>query len=63
VPVVTSAIAMAHGLGLDVVAEGIETPAQLAFLTAHGCETGQGYLLGRPTRAEELFPQRRSSSV
>lgn len=47
-------IAMAHQLGLSVVAEGIETPGQLAFLREHGCELGQGYLLGRPGPAEDF---------
>jgi EAL domain-containing protein (putative c-di-GMP-specific phosphodiesterase class I) len=39
---------MAHGLGVAVVAEGIETPEQLAILRRYGCDAGQGYLLGRP---------------
>ena len=52
VPLVTSTISMAHGLGLQVVAEGIETTHQLAFLTEKGCNTGQGYLFGRQARAD-----------
>jgi len=44
-------IAMAHGLRLDVVAEGVETEAQLRFLTERGCDMVQGYLLGRPMPA------------
>jgi EAL domain-containing protein (putative c-di-GMP-specific phosphodiesterase class I) len=47
-------IAMAHQLGLSVVAEGIETPGQLAFLRENGCEQGQGFLLGRPASAQDL---------
>jgi EAL domain-containing protein (putative c-di-GMP-specific phosphodiesterase class I) len=39
---------MAHELGKTVVAEGIETPEQLAILTDFGCDGGQGFLLGRP---------------
>jgi diguanylate cyclase len=39
---------MAHGLGLEAVAEGIETPEQLAVLRRYGCDEGQGFLLGRP---------------
>ncbi|MEO8555660.1 MAG: EAL domain-containing protein [Actinomycetota bacterium] len=58
VPLVTSAISMAHGLGLQTVAEGIETPQQLAFLTDKGCDIGQGYLFGRPVRADKLRPGR-----
>jgi diguanylate cyclase (GGDEF)-like protein len=45
---VDTIIAMGHGLGLEVIAEGIETPEQLAFLAAAGCELGQGYHFGRP---------------
>lgn len=46
-------IAMAHRLGLEVVAEGVETAAQLAFLRREGCDTAWGYLLGRPMLAAE----------
>jgi EAL domain-containing protein (putative c-di-GMP-specific phosphodiesterase class I) len=46
---ITSAIiAMAHGLNLRVVAEGVETREQLKFLHNEGCEAAQGYLLYRP---------------
>jgi EAL domain-containing protein (putative c-di-GMP-specific phosphodiesterase class I) len=45
---------VAHGLGKEVVAEGVETPAQAAFLRAHGCEFLQGYLFARPMPAEAL---------
>lgn len=41
-------IAMAHGLGLQVVAEGVETRRQLAFLEMLGCDMVQGFLVGRP---------------
>jgi diguanylate cyclase (GGDEF)-like protein/PAS domain S-box-containing protein len=47
-------IAMAAALRLAVVAEGVETPEQAAFLQAHGCESGQGYLFGRPLVAERF---------
>jgi EAL domain-containing protein (putative c-di-GMP-specific phosphodiesterase class I) len=43
---------MAHRLGLAVVAEGIETKAQLEFLRSQGCEHGQGFLLGKPMPAK-----------
>jgi diguanylate cyclase (GGDEF)-like protein len=49
--IVTAVIAMAHGLGLSVVAEGVETEAQLAFLRERRCDQFQGFLVGRPTEA------------
>ncbi|HLY81780.1 MAG TPA: EAL domain-containing protein, partial [Acidimicrobiales bacterium] len=58
---VTATIAMAHALRLEVVAEGVETEQQLAFLATQGCDTVQGYLLGRPLPAAamtELFRER-----
>jgi len=48
---------MAHSLGLTVTAEGIETPAQAAFLESQGCERLQGYLLGRPMPAIAVAQQ------
>jgi EAL domain-containing protein (putative c-di-GMP-specific phosphodiesterase class I) len=41
-------IGVARGLNLRVVAEGIETPEEVAFLTAHHCDEGQGEYFGRP---------------
>ena len=53
---ITSAvIAMAHNLKLKVVAEGIETAEQLAFLRRHRCDVGQGYLFDRPIPGQELI--------
>lgn len=46
--VVRTIIAMGGGLGLDVIAEGVETADQLAFLVAHGCSRFQGYLFAKP---------------
>lgn len=51
---VRAIIAMAQGLGLQVVAEGVETNEQLALLREYGCDRVQGYLLGRPMSAEQL---------
>jgi EAL domain-containing protein (putative c-di-GMP-specific phosphodiesterase class I) len=47
-------IAMAHSLGLEVVAEGVETQAQLDFLRRLECDQAQGYFIGRPMPAEQL---------
>jgi diguanylate cyclase (GGDEF)-like protein/PAS domain S-box-containing protein len=53
---ITSAvIAMAHNLKLTVVAEGIETAEQLAFLRRHRCDVGQGYLFDKPIPGEDLI--------
>jgi diguanylate cyclase (GGDEF)-like protein/PAS domain S-box-containing protein len=51
---VGSVIELGRTLGMDVVAEGVETGGQLAALTALGCRFLQGYLLGRPVPAAEL---------
>jgi diguanylate cyclase (GGDEF)-like protein/PAS domain S-box-containing protein len=52
---ITSAvIAMAHKLGMKVVAEGIETQEQLDFLKKNNCDDGQGYLLSRPLTLPQL---------
>jgi diguanylate cyclase (GGDEF)-like protein len=47
-------IAMAHALGKQVVAEGVEVPAQLTYLRTHGCDLAQGYHFGRPVPAAEF---------
>jgi diguanylate cyclase (GGDEF)-like protein len=49
-------IALAHGLKLKVVAEGVETADQLKFLLAHHCDSVQGYFLHRPLPEAELTP-------
>ena len=46
-------VTMAHSLGLEVVAEGVETVAQRRFLAEHGCDQMQGYLLARPLPAAD----------
>ncbi len=49
-----SIIDMAHGLGKQVIAEGIETLAQLDFLRERGCDLAQGYVLARPMALHEI---------
>jgi diguanylate cyclase (GGDEF)-like protein len=51
----TAVIAMGRALGLKVIAEGVETTAQLAVLRALGCDVGQGYLFARPMPAAQFF--------
>jgi len=47
-------IAMAHTLGMQVIAEGVETAEQLAFLRAQDCDSMQGYYLSKPLPGEAL---------
>jgi diguanylate cyclase (GGDEF)-like protein len=62
-PIVAAMIAMAHALKMEVVAEGVETEAQRAFLARHGCDIGQGYLFGRPVAASEVEAMLRPQSM
>jgi diguanylate cyclase (GGDEF)-like protein len=52
---VAAIIVMAHQLDIRVVAEGVETEAQLAFLREHDCDEYQGYFFSRPKPASDLF--------
>jgi EAL domain-containing protein (putative c-di-GMP-specific phosphodiesterase class I) len=62
---VESIVGMSAALGKHVVAEGVETEGQLAFLDAAGCSGIQGYLLGRPMEAGDIpgFLQRLNSGM
>jgi diguanylate cyclase (GGDEF)-like protein/PAS domain S-box-containing protein len=53
--IVRTIIEMAHQLGFTVVAEGVETDRQAAFLRQFGCEQAQGFFFGRPMPAAQLF--------
>ncbi|MEQ0561666.1 EAL domain-containing protein [Amycolatopsis sp. NEAU-NG30] len=55
--IVTSIIAMAHAVDLTVIAEGVESAEQVDLLRSLGCDQAQGYHLGRPVPAAELFGQ------
>jgi len=55
-PVVQLIISVARSLELDVVGEGVELPAQVQFLLAHGCNVMQGYYYHKPMPASQLVP-------
>jgi EAL domain-containing protein (putative c-di-GMP-specific phosphodiesterase class I) len=53
--IVTAVIALAHSMKLKVVAEGVETPEQLAFLKEYACDMMQGYLFSRPVSGDDVL--------
>jgi diguanylate cyclase (GGDEF)-like protein len=57
VAIVSAIVALGQALGLRIVAEGVETGTQQAFLTRLGCDSLQGYLLGRPQPADRFIAE------
>ena len=53
--IVRTIIAMSRSLGLEVIAEGVETSEQEAYVIGEGCHEGQGYLYSKPLGARELL--------
>ena len=52
--IVTTIISMAHNLGMDIIAEGVETEEQVAFLEDNRCKEYQGYYFSRPLPLEQF---------
>ncbi|MEC5399217.1 EAL domain-containing protein [Uliginosibacterium sp. H1] len=61
--ITTATLSMARDLGLQVVAEGVESEAQCDYLKRGGCQSIQGYLLARPMPAEEFVGWYRARSI
>ncbi len=56
-------ISLAHGLGLSVIAEGVEEPEQLEWLRRNGCDMAQGFHIARPAPLDELIQYLRASAT
>ncbi|MGC2134882.1 MAG: EAL domain-containing protein, partial [Xanthobacteraceae bacterium] len=61
--VVRAAIRLAHELGIEIIAEGVETEGQEKFLLSAGCEYGQGYYFSRPVDAERATELLRAGTI
>lgn len=61
--IICTIIALGQSLGMDVIAEGVETEAQRQFLATHGCNQYQGYLFSKPLPLEEFEQLLHQSSV
>jgi EAL domain-containing protein (putative c-di-GMP-specific phosphodiesterase class I) len=61
--ILSAVIDLAHRIGARVIAEGIETEAQLAIVTALGCDAVQGFLLGRPMEPAQILEAQARTTV
>ena len=61
--IVPAIIGLAHNLGLKVIAEGVETAAQLDYLRRQNCDEAQGYYFGRPVSAEKFADLMRENEI
>jgi diguanylate cyclase (GGDEF)-like protein/PAS domain S-box-containing protein len=61
--IVAAIVQLSKALGLVVLAEGVETPVQLARVAELGCDLYQGYLMSRPTQAESVAFKKKSSAA
>jgi EAL domain-containing protein (putative c-di-GMP-specific phosphodiesterase class I) len=61
--IVRALIGLAHDMGLDAIAEGVETPGQQAFLIAHGCGFAQGRLYGMAVPGDEASARVRPTAA
>jgi EAL domain-containing protein (putative c-di-GMP-specific phosphodiesterase class I) len=61
--ITAAVIVLCRRLGIEAIAEGVETLEQLEFLRQQGCDLGQGFLLSRPIPATEVIPWARAQQV
>lgn len=63
IAITSAVIALGHNLGLEVVAEGVETAEQMQYLTEHNCDLIQGYFISRPLPATKIILQFTKSGI
>jgi EAL domain-containing protein (putative c-di-GMP-specific phosphodiesterase class I) len=61
--IVRAIVNLGHSLGIDVIAEGVDSPEQVDMLRAEGCEEAQGYLFARPCPAEDFIALVRADAI